>query len=170
MESRVAEIGPFKVRFMDNRTRIFLRHDARMRRTRRAVQIVKNAFLLLVALVVVFLIGGSAEFAYRTNSICSPGDHIIQSEADAIEVAKKKIVKDSHLSSESFGSAPDFVDALSETKDCCSAIGYRTAFFVIVWEVSLAAETLAKPNHRFAKVFLSNCGSIFTYESYIHAD
>jgi hypothetical protein len=65
---------------------------------------------------------------------------------------------------------PDFVDALSETKDCCSASRFRTGFFVVVWELSLAAETPVKPHRRFAKVFLSNCGNIFTYDSYIHAD
>jgi len=46
----------------------------------------------------------------RTNS-CATGDHVIRSETDAIEVAKKKIVKSSYFSSEEFGSAPDFVDS-----------------------------------------------------------
>ena len=96
----------------------------------------RNVVLLLLALPIVLLVGFCVEFAYRTNS-CALGDHVIQSEADAIEVAKKKIVKSSYFSSESFGSAPDFVDSLSETEDCCSATRFRTPFFVIVWEVSL---------------------------------
>lgn len=83
-------------------------------------------------------------------------------------MAKKKIVKSSYFSSERFGSASDFVDSLSEVEDCCDAIRYRTSFFVIVWEVSLSNGTHG-PKHRFAKVFLSNCGTIFTHESYIDA-
>jgi hypothetical protein len=46
--------------------------------------------------------GWFAEFAYRTNS-CGPGDHVIQSETDAIEVAKKKMVKERKFSSERAG-------------------------------------------------------------------
>ncbi len=125
----------------------------------------RNVVLLLLALPIVLLVAFCVEFAYRTNS-CAPGDHVIQSEEDAIEVAKKKIVKSSYFSSESFGSAPDFVDSLSETEGCCSATRSRTPFFVIVWEVSLS-ESVAKPNYRLAKVFLSNCGVIFTRKSYI---
>jgi hypothetical protein len=91
---------------------------------------------------------------------------VIQSEADAIEVAKKKMVKSSYFSSEEFGSAPDFVDSLSETEGCCSAVRFRTPFFVVVWEVSLSERPI-RPKHRFAMVSLSSCGTIFTRESYI---
>lgn len=141
-----------------------------MRRIRRAVQITKNAVLLLVALASVVLIGECVKFAYRTNNICGPGDHIIQSEADAIEVAKKKIVKYPQFSSSKFGSALDFVDSLSDMEDCCGATRSRNAFFVITWEVSLAAQTAARPNRRFAMVSLSNCGEVFSDNSYIDAD
>src|SRR5882757_5499353 len=130
---------------------------------RRILRAVRNVFLLLVAFPIVLLVGFLVQFAYRTNS-CATGDHVIRSETDAIEVAKKKIVKSSYFSSEEFGSAPDFVDSLSENENCCDAIRYITPFFVIVWEVSLS-EKPVRPNYRFAKVFLSNCATIFTRES-----
>jgi hypothetical protein len=130
---------------------------------------VRNILLILFVLPVVFLVvlSGSyiAVFAYRTNS-CSPGDRVIQSAADAIAVAKRKIVKDSHFSSESFGSAPDFVTSLDQEVDCCSATGSRTVFGVVVWEVSLISTNI----HRSAAVALSNCGDIFVYDSFIYAD
>jgi hypothetical protein len=59
--------------------------------------------LVLVALPIVLFVGFWAQFIYRTNS-CAPGDHVIP-EADAIEVAKKKIIKSSYFSSETVGSA-----------------------------------------------------------------
>jgi hypothetical protein len=110
------------------------------------------------------IVGDCAAFSYRLNNVCGPGDHIIRSEADAIEVAKKKIVKNAHFSSEIFGSATDFVESLSDKENCCDAIRFRTAFLVIVWEVSFSQ---SKGNSRFAKVSLSNCGTIFVGESYI---
>ena len=36
-----------------------------------------------------------AQFVYRTNNFCEPEDHPIQSEADAIAVAKRKMVRES---------------------------------------------------------------------------
>jgi hypothetical protein len=121
-------------------------------------------FLLLS---VGLIVGDCASFAYRLINVCGPGDRFIRSEADAIEVAKKKIVKNSHFSSQRFGSATDFVESLSDQENqenCCDAIRFRTAFLVIVWDVSLSQRT---GNSRFVKVFLSNCGTIFTGESYI---
>lgn len=111
--------------------------------------------------------GTVLHFAYRLNNVCGPGDRFIRSEADAIEVAKKKIVKNSHFSSQRFGSATDFVESLSDEENrenCCDAIRFRTVFLVIVWEVSLSQRT---GNSRFVKVFLSNCGTIFTGGSFI---
>jgi hypothetical protein len=114
-------------------------------------------------------VGLVSEFAFRMN-ICGPGDHVIQSEADAIEVAKRKIVKDPRFSSSRFGSAPDFVDDLSEMENCCSAVRTRNYSFVVVWEVNLFARTAARPNPRHATVMLSNCGSYIFAESGIYAD
>ena len=130
---------------------------------------VRNVFLGLAMLLLVSCAGLVTEFAYRMNS-CGPGDHVIHSEADAIEVAKRKIVKDSRFSSIRFGSAPDFVDDLGETEGCCSAIKTRNYSFVVVWEVRLFAQTAAKPNPRAAIVNLSNCGSYIFADSAIDAD
>ncbi|WKA30716.1 hypothetical protein [Bradyrhizobium roseum] len=81
----------------------------------------KNIFIALALLLVFWM----TQFAYRTNNFCEPGDHPIQSEADAIAVAKRKIVKHSFFSSDSFGSAPDFIDAVERTENCCRAIRSR---------------------------------------------
>lgn len=129
----------------------------------------RNVFLGLTVLLLVLCMGFIAKFAYRMNS-CAPGDHVIQSEADAIEVAKRKIVKNPRFSSSRFGSAPDFVDDLSETENCCSAVKTRNYSFVVVWEVRLFAQTAARPNQRVAIVMLSNCGSYIFADSAIDAD
>jgi hypothetical protein len=131
---------------------------------RRVLRVVRNIVIFLATLPTLLLIGFIVEFVYRTNS-CALGDHVIQSEADAIEVAKKKIVKDSYFSSAEFGSAPDFVDSLSKSENCCTAVRSRTPFLVVVWDVSLS-ETPTTKSTRFVKVFLSNCGTIFIDESY----
>jgi hypothetical protein len=130
-------------------------------------RVVRNVLLVMIALPVILVGGWFAEFAYRTNS-CGPGDHVIQSETDAIEVAKKKMVKERKFSSETFGSAPDFVDSLSGIKDCCYATRSRTPFFVIVWRVSLSNEAAGR-SRREATLYLSNCGDIFTDESYVYS-
>lgn len=129
----------------------------------------RNVLLGLVALLLVLWVGFASEFAFRMNS-CGPGDHVIQSEADAIEVAKKKIVKDPRFSSNKFGSAPDFVEDLKDTDDCCTAVRTRNYSFVVAWEVRLFAQTAARPNQRVAVVMLSNCGTHIFADSAIDAD
>jgi len=131
----------------------------------------KNVFLLLASLLIVLFVGSAFEFAYRKNS-CAPGDHVLQSEADAIEVAKRKFVENPrvHFHSGDFGSASAFVDALSETENCCSAVRSVNVFFVVVWDVQLYERTAARPNGRAAQLFLSNCGTIFDYDSYAHGE
>src|SRR5262245_24690162 len=79
----------------------------------------RNMFLLIVVVILLWHI----EFAFRKNNICSVEDHAIQSNADAIVVARKKIVKDRYFSSASFGSAHEFEGTLDETENCCSASG-----------------------------------------------
>ena len=106
------------------------------------------------------------EFAFRKNNICSVEDHAIQSESDAIAVAKKKVVKDSSFSSESFGSAHEFVGTLDEAENCCRAARARNIFGVIVWRVYLEAKASAKYGRRTIFVELSNCGEIFHDFSY----
>lgn len=138
----------------------------------------RNVFLALALLLVVWM----AQFAYRTNNYCEPGDHPIQSEADAIAVAKKKIVKNRFFSSERFGSAPDFVDALERTENCCKAIRYRDVRGLIFWDVYLGASISTTPNtglywrpsrgskSHAALVAMTNCGEIDTSASYKDSD
>ena len=115
----------------------------------------RNMVLLFGVLLAIWI----AQFAYRNNNVCSPGDRIIQSDTDAIEVAKNKLVKDPFFSSQEFGSASEFIDAFHQTSNCCQAVRRRTLFFVIVWDVFLVAETPAK--RLTAQMGLSNCGTIF---------
>jgi len=122
----------------------------------------RNVFLLIVLSLVVW----DVEFAFRKNNICSLEDHSIQSESDAIDVAKRKIVKDSFFSSQFFGSAHEFVGALDETENCCRATRARNIFGVIVWSVYLEAKASAKYNRRTVFVEMSNCGDIFHDFSY----
>jgi hypothetical protein len=122
----------------------------------------RNVFLASVLLVIVWM----AEFAFRKNNICSLEDHAIQSEADAIAVVKKKIVKDRSFSSQLFGSASEFVDTLHETENCCSAARTRNIFGVIVWSVYLEAQASAQYNRRTVYVEMSNCGEVFHDKSY----
>ena len=118
-----------------------------------------------VLLVLLSLILWHVEFAFRKNNICSVDDHSIQSEVDAIDVAKKKVVKDRFFSSDAFGSAHELVESLVETENCCSAERSRRGFGVIVWSVYLNAKT-AKYNRRTIFVEMSNCGLIFHDFSY----
>ena len=131
----------------------------------------RNVFLLLVSLPLVLYIAYAVAFDYRTNS-CAPGDRVLQSEADAIEVAKRKFIQNPRVRFHmgDFGSASAFVDALSETRDCCSAVRSVYFPFLVVWDVQLYERTAARPNGRSAQLFLSNCGTIFTYDSYALAE
>ena len=127
---------------------------------------IRNVVLLLLGLLVVWC----ALFAYRKNNVCSADDHPIQSGIDAIEVAKRKIVKDRSFSSDSFGSAPEFVDLLDETENCCGAARIRTIFGVIVWIVDMRAKASARYRDRTVHVEMSNCGEIFGDDSYKDAE
>ena len=122
----------------------------------------RNVFFVFV----VAFVARYVEFAYRKNNSCLPEDHRIQSEADAITVVKKKIVKDRSFSSEHFGSADEFVDSLREVENCCSATRRRNIFGVIVWSVYLEANASAKHNRRTVYVQMSACGEIFHDASY----
>ena len=98
----------------------------------------RNVFFVFV----VAFVARYVEFAYRKNNSCLPEDHPIQSEADAITVVKKKIVKDRSFSSQQFGSADEFVDSLREVENGCSAKRNRNIFGVIVWSVYLEAKRI----------------------------
>jgi hypothetical protein len=111
-----------------------------------------------VFLVAVLIAGWIGQFVYSTNNICSGDEHLIESEADAIEVAKNRLIKDPFFSSEEFGSALDFLNALLQTRNCCEVIKRRALFLFIVWDVYLFAET---PTKRLSAMMgLSNCGRI----------
>ncbi len=129
----------------------------------------KYLFLALALLIVGWLI----EFAHRLNNVCGPGDHIIQSEADAIEVAKARYWKARYGSH----GIPGYIDEKPGSvdfgrTDCCSVTRNRTINGVIVWKVSLEGETLGEPKKRYVSAFvpLSNCGVVFRDESSIWAE
>jgi hypothetical protein len=126
-------------------------------------------FLALVLLIV----GWLAEFTYRKNNICGPGDHIIRSDVDAIEVAQIRIFRaryGSHGIPGYIDEKPGSVD-FSRT-DCCAVTRTRTAIGVIVWEVDLHGETISEPRKRYvsAEMRLSNCGAVFDEDSFITAE
>lgn len=132
----------------------------------------RNVFLALTLLLSLWV----AQCSYRTNYHCEPGDHPIQSEADAIAVAKRKIVERGLFSSESFGSVSDFVDAVGRTEDCCHAIRSRNILGFITWDVYLGARIwpsahlhpwMSTDNFSHSVLLnMSNCGSIDKSNSY----
>jgi len=126
-------------------------------------------FLALAALIV----WDWAKFTYRWNNVCEPGDHIIESDTDAIKLAQTRII---HARYGSHG-IPGYIDekpgfADFSRSDCCSVSKSRNVFGVIVWEVYLRGETVGEPKTRnvSALVQLSNCGEVFRDESFISAD
>jgi hypothetical protein len=128
-------------------------------------------FSLLIA---VLILGDAALFAYRLNNVCGPGDHIIQSEADAIERAQIRILQ-AHYGSHGIpgyvDEKPGYVD-FSQTDDCCRATRTRTISGVIIWEVGLQGETVGEPKKRYVNAYvpLSNCGVVFVGDSFLVAD
>lgn len=117
-----------------------------------------NAFPILFLLLIATIVSDMALFAYRTNNICGPRDHILQSEVDAIEVAKEWVSK-----RRSYGwqgiSGVDVRDAMNRTGDCCEATRSRNWSSVIVWQLSMYADRGA--DRIFVTMQLSNCGEIF---------
>jgi hypothetical protein len=132
-----------------------------------------NAFATFSMLLVVVIVGDCASFAYRLNNVCGPGDHIIQSDADAIEAAQIRIFRARYGSH----GIPGYVDekpgyADFSQADCCIVTRTRTATGVIVWEVDLHGETISEPRKRYvsAEMRLSNCGAVFDEDSFITAE
>lgn len=138
---------------------------------------VRNVFLILIVMFVV----ANVEYARYINSFCSDGGRPIQSKTDAITVAKRRIVKNRFFSSDRFGSALDFVNALDQ--DCCDATRSPSIFGLIVWEVDIRTTTppvpvpdpylsggikMIKRTVRSVHVEMSNCGEIFVGDSYKH--
>ena len=134
----------------------------------------RNVFLLLVSLLLLLFLVDVVAFAYRINS-CAPGDHVLQSEADAIKQAKIRISRaryGSHGVPGYVDEKPYFVD-FDKSGDCCSAKRSRTIFGVVGWEVLLLhGETIGEAKKRDVGVqmSLSNCGAVFEDNSFITAD
>ena len=128
-------------------------------------------FLLLS---VGLIVGDCAAFAYRLNNVCGPGDRFIRSEADAIKQAKARAFEAHYIGH----GIPGYVDTkpapidFDHTDNCCEATRSRTIFGVLVWHVYLEGETIGEPNKRNvgANMSLSNCGAVFSDESFISAE
>jgi hypothetical protein len=118
-----------------------------------------NALATFSMLLVVLLVGDSAIFAYRTNNICAPQDHILQSDADAIEVAKERVSKKSYYGRWQTISGVDVREAMNLMEDCCGATKSRNWDGVIVWQISMFANRGA--DGIFVQMKLSNCGEMF---------
>jgi len=121
-------------------------------------------YLIMAAAIVAWF----GEFAYRKNYICGPGEHIIQSDADAIKQAQLRIVRaryDSHGMPGYIDEKPSVADFSSP--DCCTVKRTLTWGGVIVWEVLLSGETIGEPKKRHVSAFmsLSNCGAVFDVSS-----
>jgi hypothetical protein len=129
----------------------------------------RNVFFALTLLMGVWL----AEFAYRKNNLCAPGDHPIQSESDAIKQAKIRFSRSNYNRHEIYGyfdEMPELV-AWDQGDGCCRVTRTRNIYGVIAWEVSLRGETDGEAIRRRvdAVLSLSNCGAVFTDESFVSA-
>jgi hypothetical protein len=124
----------------------------------------RNVLLALAALLVVWM----TELAYRKNNLCAPGDHLVQSEADAIKQAKIRFSRARYERHEIFGhfdERPELV-AWDQGDDCCK-VTTRNVYGVIIWDVSLqgGAEGEATIRRVESVMSLSNCGAVFTDKS-----
>ena len=127
-----------------------------------------RATIVLYLVMAAFIVAWFGEFAYRTNYVCSPGRHIVQSDADAIEQAQRQFFRARFRDiSGDVDGTPGFADF--SRPDCCKV--KRTLMWtgVIQWEVSLNGETIGEPKKRHVTTLtmLSNCGAIFAGDSYI---
>jgi len=129
-------------------------------------------FLLLLLL----FVGYCVEFVYRKNSICGPGEHVIQSDAEAIKLAQIQIFRAPYVGFGRFDGVdiglpraahgrPDNIDF--SQPDCCKVTRTRSALGVIIWEVDLEGVTIGEPTRRriTASILLSNCGAMFRDDS-----
>ena len=134
----------------------------------------RNALVTFSLLLAVLVVGDYASFAYRLNNVCGPGDHIIQSEADAIKQAQMRIIRaryGSHGIPGYVDEKPGYAD-FSQTDNCCRATRTKTINGVIAWKVVLHGETIGEPKKRYvdADIWLSNCGAVFDEDSFITAE
>jgi hypothetical protein len=127
-----------------------------------------RALVMFFVLLAVWIVGDFAAFAYRLNNVCGPGDHIIQSEAAAIRMAKALALSGNYGSSHVFDDRPELV-VFRQTDGCCAVTRTRTLFGVIVWKVSLLGVTVGEMQARDVRAFVafSNCGELFVDDSSI---
>ena len=133
-----------------------------------------RAFGVFLLLLVVLIVGSCASFAYRLNNVCEIGERMIRSGADAISRAKARTFEAHYIGH----GVPGYVDEkpasidYDHTENCCKATRTRTSSGVIVWSVDLDGQTIAEPKPRKVGVTmsLSNCGYVFTDDSFISAD
>jgi hypothetical protein len=118
-----------------------------------------RAFGVFSLLLAVLIAGDSAFFAFQTNNQCGPRDHILQSEADAIEVAKEWVSKGNFYSLWGTTNGVDVRDAMDRTPDCCAVTRSRNWDGVIVWRVDMEVDRGA--DQISVEMQLSNCGEIF---------
>ena len=127
----------------------------------------------ILFLLVALLVSLNAALTYRKNNICSAGDHPIQSEAEAIKQAGIRFSRANyhrHEISGYFDGMPELV-VWDQAIDCCKVTRTRNIFGVIVWEISLQGETEGETTTRRvdAVMSLSNCGAVFTDDSFLSA-
>jgi hypothetical protein len=120
----------------------------------------RRAFTAFSLLLAVLIVGDSAIFVFRTNNRCGPRDHVLQSEVDAIEVAKEWVSKRNFYSLWGSTNGADVRDAMNRTPDCCGVTRSRNWDGVIVWRVDMEADRGA--DHISVEMQLSNCGEIFS--------
>jgi len=131
----------------------------------------RNVFLLSLLSLPLLIFAWLGHFTYRLNNVCGPGEHLIQSEDDAIETAKARALQARFGSVEGFTEKPSFVD-FSHLENCCTAARIRTIFGVIVWEVYLNGHASGESSNWRVRAHLplSNCGALFVDESFLLVD
>jgi hypothetical protein len=129
----------------------------------------------LIAFPIVLVFGWEAVSTYRTNNVCDPGYHIVQSNADAIKQAKIRFNRaryGSHGVAGHLDEKPELVDFSRLGDSCCLVTRSRNMFGVIGWQVGLDGETVGEPTIRKVSVSMirSNCEAVFTRGSFIMAE
>ena len=127
----------------------------------------------IILLLVTLFVGLNVGFAYRKNNICSAGDHPIRSEADAIKQARIRFSRANYHRHEIYGYLDEMPELVvwDQANRCCKVTRIRNVFGVIVWEISLQGESEGEATRRRvdAVMSLSNCGTVFTEDSFISA-
>jgi hypothetical protein len=129
---------------------------------------------IVILLAAALIVGDCTSFAYRLNNVCGPGDRIIESEAAAVKQAKARTFEAHYITHGIAGyvdEKPALID-FDHTDNCCKATRSRNIYGVINWKVDLDGETIGEPRNRHVGVnmSLSNCGAVFSDDSFISAE